>query len=92
MKSLVPKPSTATTCSRGLLRRAMAVAACPDPRSRSFSVLNRPPPNYPGHIPLTMIERAGLTIGSGIISFLDPRRGGMHYYSFFSVVRSYEED
>ncbi|KAF6837970.1 coenzyme Q biosynthesis protein Coq4, partial [Colletotrichum musicola] len=25
--------------------------------SRPFSVLNRPPPNYEGHVPLTKIER-----------------------------------
>ncbi|KAI1323946.1 Coq4-domain-containing protein [Xylariaceae sp. FL0255] len=44
---------------------------------RSFSVLNRPPPNYPGHIPLTRIERTALAVGSGILSFLDPRRGDL---------------
>lgn len=43
---------------------------------RCFSVLNRPPPNYEGHIPLTRLERLGLALGSGIGSFLDPRRGG----------------
>ncbi|KAL1875147.1 hypothetical protein VTK73DRAFT_10284 [Phialemonium thermophilum] len=45
--------------------------------SRPFSVLNRPPPNYPGHVPLTRVERAGLAIGSGLISFLNPRRGDL---------------
>ncbi|KAK6952400.1 Ubiquinone biosynthesis protein [Daldinia eschscholtzii] len=44
---------------------------------RSFSVLNRPPPNYPGHVPLTGLERAALAVGSGIVSFLDPYRGDM---------------
>jgi ubiquinone biosynthesis protein COQ4 len=44
---------------------------------RCFSVLNRPPPNYEGHIPLTVAERLGLAVGSGLGSFLDPRRGGM---------------
>ncbi|KAI0854937.1 Coq4-domain-containing protein [Xylaria cubensis] len=46
-------------------------------RTRQFSVLNRPPPNYPGHVPLTGIERAALAIGSGIMSFFDPRRGDL---------------
>lgn len=44
---------------------------------RCFSVLNRPPPNYEGHVPLTRTERLGLAIGSGLSSFLDPRRGGV---------------
>ncbi|KAI4620565.1 Ubiquinone biosynthesis protein [Alternaria ethzedia] len=45
--------------------------------TRCFSVLNRPPPNYEGHIPLTRTERLGLAIGSGLGSFLDPRRGDL---------------
>ncbi|KAF2467179.1 ubiquinone biosynthesis protein coq4, mitochondrial [Lindgomyces ingoldianus] len=44
---------------------------------RCFSVLNRPPPNYDGHIPLTRLERLGLAIGSGLGSFLNPRRGDL---------------
>lgn len=48
------------------------VAGC----ARSFSVLNRPPPRYPGHVPLTRIERAALAVGSGLTSFFDPYRGG----------------
>ncbi|KAB2107974.1 Ubiquinone biosynthesis protein [Alternaria gaisen] len=45
--------------------------------SRCFSILNRPPPKYEGHIPLTRVERLGLAIGSGLGSFLDPRRGDL---------------
>ena len=46
-------------------------------RSRGFSVLNRPPPNYPGHVALTNIERGSLAIGSAIGSLLNPRRGDL---------------
>ncbi|KAK2753760.1 Ubiquinone biosynthesis protein [Onygenales sp. PD_40] len=45
--------------------------------SRGFSVLNRPPPNYPGHIPLTFIERKALAIGSAVGSLVNPRRGDL---------------
>lgn len=44
---------------------------------RSFSILNRPPPNYPGHVPLTAIERIGLAVGSAVASLANPRRGEM---------------
>ncbi|KAJ4286722.1 Ubiquinone biosynthesis protein [Kalmusia sp. IMI 367209] len=44
---------------------------------RYFSVLNRPQSNYEGHIPLTRTERLGLAVGSGILSFIDPRRGDL---------------
>jgi ubiquinone biosynthesis protein COQ4 len=45
--------------------------------ARCFSVLNRPPPNYEGHVPLTYLERGALAIGSAILSYLDPRRGDL---------------
>lgn len=44
---------------------------------REFSVLNRPPPNYPGHVPLTFIERSALAVGSAVTSLLNPRRADM---------------
>ncbi|KAL9626872.1 MAG: hypothetical protein Q9164_007772 [Protoblastenia rupestris] len=44
---------------------------------REHSVLNRPPPNYPGHVPLTLIERSALAIGSAVTSLLNPRRADM---------------
>ena len=40
-------------------------------------MLNRPAPNYPGHVPLTRTERAFLAAGSGLMSFLNPRRGDL---------------
>lgn len=46
----------------------------PTLRSRTFSVLSRPAPNYPGHVPLTLIERGALAIGSAFGSLKDPYR------------------
>ncbi|KAF2797744.1 ubiquinone biosynthesis protein coq4, mitochondrial [Melanomma pulvis-pyrius CBS 109.77] len=70
------------------LKRPIVNAICASTRSvsrslllpasyRCFSVLNRPPPNYEGHIPLTRTERLGLAFGSGLLSFIDPRRGDL---------------
>ncbi|KAL8967320.1 MAG: hypothetical protein Q9183_002977 [Haloplaca sp. 2 TL-2023] len=44
---------------------------------RTFSVLNRPPPKYEGHVPLTWTEKSALAIGSAITSLFDPRRGDL---------------
>lgn len=48
---------------------------------RAFSVLNRPPPNYPGHVPLTKVERLGLAVGSAVGSLWDVRRHGKYSLS-----------
>ena len=34
-------------------------------------------PTYPGHIPLTPFENGFLAVGSALMAFIDPRRGGM---------------
>lgn len=47
-------------------------------RIQTFSVLKRPPPNYPGHVPLSFLERCGLAVGSAIGSMVDHHRHGMH--------------
>jgi ubiquinone biosynthesis protein COQ4 len=52
--------------------------------ARCFSVLNRPSPRYEGHIPLTIAERLGLALGSGLGSFIDPRRAGVYGLSLDS--------
>ncbi|KAK3190683.1 Ubiquinone biosynthesis protein [Lecanicillium sp. MT-2017a] len=55
--------------------RSRTCAACLAASSqRSFSVLNRPEPKYPGHVPLTRIERASLAVGSGVMSLINPYR------------------
>ena len=46
--------------------------------ARRFSVLNRPPPSYRGHVPLTLIERSALVVGSAVTSLFNPRRGGSY--------------
>lgn len=69
-------------CAR--LPRARAPAVSREPvaarehaaTSRAFSVLARPPPNYPGHVPLTVPERILLGTGSAVLSLLNPRRAG----------------
>lgn len=40
--------------------------------------MTRPPPAYPGHIPLSMPEKAFMAVGSGLMALLDPRRAGVH--------------
>jgi ubiquinone biosynthesis protein COQ4 len=69
MKPSLPRASTLLRTSHITTNSFHIPAAI-----RTFSVLNRPPPNYPGHVPLTGVERAALTIGSGLISFFNPRR------------------
>ncbi|EJT70558.1 hypothetical protein GGTG_11581 [Gaeumannomyces tritici R3-111a-1] len=77
-----PVRSSLRALSRGPACQRLALVAFPGTsvaarRRQSFSVLNRPPPNYPGHVPLTGLERAGLAIGSGLWSIIDPRRGDL---------------
>lgn len=67
----LPTPSTASQ------------STCTPSSRRSFSVLNRPPPNYPGHVPLTRIEQASLAIGSGIMALVNPYRAGAFHTFFF---------
>ncbi|OAA38673.1 coenzyme Q biosynthesis protein Coq4 [Beauveria brongniartii RCEF 3172] len=63
---------------RPVARRALQARTCAAcggvSGPRAFSVLNRPPPNYEGHVPLTRIERAGLALGSGVMSLINPYR------------------
>ncbi|KAH6607298.1 coenzyme q biosynthesis coq4 [Trichoderma cornu-damae] len=42
-----------------------------------FSALNRPAPQYPGHVPLTRTERAAMAVGSGIMALLNPYRADL---------------
>ncbi|KAJ1336089.1 ubiquinone biosynthesis protein COQ4 [Microdochium nivale] len=69
-------PSTSIP-SHHLTKAVLAAATIPSFHNRRFSVLNRPPPNYPGHVPLTRLEKAAMAVGSGLMSFFDPRRGDL---------------
>ncbi|KAG0642940.1 coenzyme Q biosynthesis protein Coq4-domain-containing protein [Tuber brumale] len=42
-----------------------------------FTSLSRPPPNYEGHVPLTIPERGLLAVGSAVMSLLNPRRADL---------------
>ncbi|KAL7919531.1 coenzyme Q biosynthesis protein Coq4 domain-containing protein [Trichoderma austrokoningii] len=59
---------------RAICQPSSAAAAV---TARHFSALNRPPPRYPGHVPLTKMERAGMAIGSGIMSLFNPYRADL---------------
>ncbi|EYE96200.1 ubiquinone biosynthesis protein COQ4, partial [Aspergillus ruber CBS 135680] len=61
----------------GIRAVAQSTALTPACCVRSFSVLNRPPPKYPGHVPLTFVERGALAVGSAVGSLLNPRRGDL---------------
>jgi hypothetical protein len=69
---------------KGALPRELLAACTLSLNSRHFSVLNRPPPNYPGHVPLTRIEKAGLAVGSAVMSLMDPYRGGIYSSNILS--------
>lgn len=53
--------------------------------ARAFSVLNRPPPNYEGHVPLNIFEKGALAAGSAVMSLVNPRRGGMFCMGYDGV-------
>ncbi|KAI1981079.1 Ubiquinone biosynthesis protein [Ophidiomyces ophidiicola] len=67
-----PARVAATCCTR-----SWRVSYTPRNVAREFSLLNRPSPKYPGHIPLTSVERGALAIGSAVGSLLNPRRGDL---------------
>merc|ERR1711900_129159 len=55
-------------------------ATCNMHNFSQFEAIQRPqspPPNYPGHIPLTRVEKAGLALGSAFGSLYNPYRGDL---------------
>ncbi|SMR61974.1 unnamed protein product [Zymoseptoria tritici ST99CH_3D1] len=66
-----PRMTVMATQSRTFSR----ILCLPPPlRVRAFSVLSRPKPNYEGHVPLNIIERTSLALGSAFGSLLNPYR------------------
>ncbi|KAF2405221.1 ubiquinone biosynthesis protein coq4, mitochondrial [Trichodelitschia bisporula] len=70
-------PRTSSVVLRLTRQCQCAVRANPLAGQRTFSVLNRPTPNYEGHVPLTPIERGALAISSAIWCFFDPTRADL---------------
>ncbi|OLN86091.1 Ubiquinone biosynthesis protein COQ4, mitochondrial [Colletotrichum chlorophyti] len=70
----LPKPSQGRLALCAACTTTTTTTASPN---RRFSVLNRPPPKYPGHVPLTPLERTSLALGAGIWSLLSPYRGDL---------------
>lgn len=70
------KRSAALAARPNALRPCAAAATALAPSRRQYWTPSRPPPNYPGHIPLNTFEKVALAIGSGLISLANPRRAG----------------
>lgn len=63
---------TLSPATTSVFRRILSL---PSPlRTRAFSVLSRPAPNYPGHVPLTYLERGALAVGSAFGALQNPYR------------------
>ncbi|KAG6318748.1 Ubiquinone biosynthesis protein [Claviceps purpurea] len=66
------------TCARcASLTSTSTSTPASTPKDRQFSVLHRPPPNYPGHVPLTTTERLAMAIGSSAMALINPYRADL---------------
>lgn len=73
--------SSALRCNPTTLHSMLALPV--SARIQAFSVLNRPEPAYPGHVPLTTLERVGLAVGSAL--------GSMHNHHRHDLVAALGE-
>lgn len=73
----VRKDSRSAAALRGAVQYTKKSTSGEHRQTRSFSVLSRPPPNYPGHVPLNTVERVGLAVGSALAALINPRRHEM---------------
>ncbi|QIW99323.1 hypothetical protein AMS68_004841 [Peltaster fructicola] len=72
--TFVPKDYLAMHQAAARVHFTRLLALPPPLRARTFSILNRPTPKYPGHVPLTLVERSALAVGSAFGSLVDPFR------------------
>jgi len=77
LRAIIKAPVPSTLLLRTSTIKIVRVRNNTQQQRRQFSILNRPPSTYPGHIPLTSIERIGLAVGSAVASLANPRRGDM---------------
>ncbi|KAF9872245.1 coenzyme Q biosynthesis protein Coq4 [Colletotrichum karsti] len=77
MKALRALPTAPSRRAIPALCAACTSTPSSSSSARPFSVLNRPPPNYEGHVPLTRTERGALALGAGIWSLLSPYRADL---------------
>lgn len=73
-------PAKQALSLRSFLRLPSSFRLAVASSARPFSVLQRPPPKYDGHVPLNNIERGALAAGSAAMSLIDPYRGGKLFW------------
>ncbi|KAK1141621.1 Ubiquinone biosynthesis protein [Aspergillus melleus] len=74
LKMSVLKRRTATLVAHESSFLAPASVSC---RTRHFSLFSRPSPQYPGHVPLNVLERGALAFGSAFGALMNPRRADL---------------
>lgn len=67
---------TSSVNPRAFIRLSSNVVRIPASRTYQTSSLLHRSPAYPGHVSLNTFENAFLTVGSALMAFMDPRRGG----------------
>ncbi|ETS84244.1 Ubiquinone biosynthesis protein COQ4 [Pestalotiopsis fici W106-1] len=75
--SILPTAATSTSHLQESGRVPVRQSQLQHQETAFFSVLNRPAPSYPGHVPLTKVERFALALGSGIGSLINPYRADL---------------
>lgn len=74
--AILASPATRHAAARTICLACATTTTPPGANNRSFSSWKRPPPNYPGHVPLTRLEQAAMAIGSSAMALVNPYRAG----------------